>query len=872
MSEKKDKGLTDTALFGEHDNTLSFSKVDDGNSETVNVDEMTRLLNLDTENKSINRYTHVKTIGMGGVGAVLSAYEPELNREVAIKILRPAFRNKADSLKRFIREARATAHIEHPNIVPIHQLGVFTDNGVFFSMKKVDGRDLRTVIRKLSEGDKDFLKKYTKRQLLQIFVSIGNGVAYAHSKGVIHRDLKPANIMLGDYGEVMVMDWGLVKYRAEKDSSKEEWRVDFDPDFSTLGHSNAMSTGQGTVSGTPAYMAPEQAGGHNEKIDEQTDLYSLGAILYSILTWETAPFESPMTTNQVLKNVLSGNFKRPRKRAPKRKISRELEAVCLKAMARKKKNRYKSAEELVRDIKNYLEGYPVLAYKASLARLFFKTIRRRPLIPSAAIVAFFTFLGVIGILHFENENRVSNLKSFAEYSIGQGDEYYLKAVKSYQRLQEEYKKPIGESSYNKITRWYTDFNRYRLEFNSNYSVAAQFLFQAEDLGGKNSAVNRELLKVLKQQLNFSLLTGNYDETKGLLKQLRLRKHGVFGDIISSDKKKYEQIKMIIRNEGIIKVNSIPGGIGIYYETFNDENTDGVEKKKIFMGKTPIEKKVPGGNYLLFPVGKNMGKVRCPVQVLCGRINSIEVTVPYKIPDDMCYIPAGNFGFGTRNSFNRIQETFLPAYFISSHEVTIGQYLEFWKSLKSTIDKNHYQARYLFSNGDFKYLKLWDKNGKLHKRFKQDMPVVGISGEASEAYCAWLSKKNGVYLRLPTNLEWEKAARGVDGRMFSWGSTHDLEAALCWDNKAGREKYPIVAPVGSFRRDKSIYGVMDMIGNVHEFTTEKVDDGNVFVIKGGSYLSRLLFSHSGYSTHSGGESENDIGFRYVMPVKKKNNYF
>ncbi len=868
MKKKEDKVVDDTTLPGEQDETLSFSKVSEGDAEAVNVDEMTKLLNLDTENKSINRYTHIKTIGLGGVGAVLSAYEPELNREVAIKILRPAFRNKADSLKRFVREARATAHIEHPNIVPVHQLGVFSDNGVFFSMKKVDGRDLRSVIRKLSEGNKEFLKKYTKRQLLQIFVSIGNGVAYAHSKGIIHRDLKPANIMLGDYGEVMVTDWGLVKYHSEKDSSREEWHVDLDPDFSTVGHGDAMSTILGSVSGTPAYMAPEQADGRTEDIDEQTDLYSLGAILYSMLTWQTAPFESPMTTNQVLKNVVSGNFKRPRKRAPKRKISRDLEAICLKAMARKKKDRYKSVERLVRDVKDYLEGYPVAAYRGSLARRLFKIIRRRPLIPSAAVVACFTFLGVIGVLYFENESRISNLKNFAQYSVEKGNEYYFKALQSYQKMQEEYKKTTGETSYKKINKFYADFNRYKLEFNSNYNVAAQFLFQAEDLSGKNPEINKELLKVLKQQLNFSLLTGNYEETKGLVKQLRLRRHSVFGEIVDSDKKKYEQIKMIIRNEGIIKINSIPDGIGIYYETFNDESTGGIEKKRIFMGKTPIEKKIPAGSYLLFPVGKNMDRIRCPVQVLCGQTNSVEINVPYKIPDDMCYIPWGKFYFGTRNSLNRMKETFLPAYFISRYEVTFEQYLVFWKSLKSPLSKKRCQARYLFSNGDFKYLAAWDENGKLHKGFELNMPVVGISGKAAKAYCAWLSKKLGVPLRLPTNLEWEKAARGVDGRMFAWGNAHKSEAALCWDNKAGRKKYPIAAPVGSFPEDKSIYGVMDIIGNVHEFTTEKVNNGNVFVVKGGSFLSRLLFSHCGYSTHSDGKSENDIGFRYVMSIKKK----
>jgi serine/threonine-protein kinase len=613
-------------------------------------------------------------------------------------------------------------------------------------------------------------------------------------------------------------------------------------------------------------MAPEQAGGRNEDVDEKTDQYSLGAILYSILTWETAPFESPMTTNQVLNSVVNGDFKRPRRRAPKRKISRELEAICLKAMSLEKEDRYENVEALVRDIKNYLEGYPVTAYRGSWARRFFKIIRRRPIIPSAAIVAFFTFLAVIGILHFENVSRVSNLERFAIYSIGQGDIYYLKSIKAYQRMQEEYEKPAGEASYNKISKYYEEFNRYKLEFNSNYSVAAQFLFQAEDLGGASQKINKELLKVLKQQLNFSLLTGNYEETRSLVKQLRLRRHRVFGEIISSDQEVYEQIKMIIRNEGIVKLTSKPAGIKVYYETLGDDEEQIVAaKKKNLLGTTPFEEKLPVGSYLLFLEDKTRGTVKCPLQVTCGRINPVAVNIPEKVPDGMCYVPAGKFCFGTRKSMNSMDEYFLPAYFISRYEVTMGEYLEFWKSLKSPLDRKRCRARYLFSNGDFKYLTVWDENGKLHKGFEPDMPIVGITGKAAEAYCRWLSKKLGVFLRLPTNMEWEKAARGVDGRMFSWGNTHNVKAALSWDNKEARKKYPIAAPVGSFPDDKSVYGVMDMVGNVHEFTTDRVDNGNVFVIKGGSVLSRLLFSYCGYSTHSNGESENDIGFRYVMPI-------
>ncbi|MDD5728213.1 MAG: bifunctional serine/threonine-protein kinase/formylglycine-generating enzyme family protein [Victivallales bacterium] len=871
MSAKKENMAADDLTTGssgfkaaESNPTLSFSDVEGQDPELLNLEQITRLLDLNVDNKSINRYTHIKTIGLGGVGAVLSAYEPELNREVALKILRPAFRNKAESLKRFVREARATAHIEHPNIVPVHQLGVFEDNGVYFSMKKVEGRDLRSVIRKLREGNKEFLRKYTLRQLLQIFLSVCNGVAYAHSKGIIHRDLKPANIMLGDYGEVMVMDWGLVKYRAENDTSQPGWEVKLDPDFNAIGHADALSTIQGSVSGTPAYMAPEQAGGRTEDIDEQTDIYSLGAIMYSILTWETAPFESPMTTNQVLNSVVNGDFKHPRRRAPKRKISRELEAICLKAMALEKKDRYPTVRAIMLDVKDYLEGYSVSAYRGSWVRRLFKTILRHPLIPSVAVVSLFTFAGILGILRYEREARLTSFQRYAEYSINQGDNYYVSAIKSYQRMMNEYSNPVGKSSFQNLSKLYAEFNRNKLEFNSNYNVAAQFLFQAEDIGGKSSRINAGLSKILKQRLNFSLLTGDYAETRGLLRQLRLRRHRVFGEIISSDPKAYEQIKMIMFNEGILEISSKPEGIKVYSSIMDDNETDpGAVREEL--GVTPLKKTLTIGNYLL-SFG-NDGNIKYPIRVLCGRVNSAEVNLPKTIPADMCYIPGGSFYYGMRMPLNQMPMVYLPSFFISRYEVTIGEYLKFWKSLRSAQLKMHYLGRYLFRNTDFRYLPMWDNDGKLNAQFTPDMPVIGISGEAAEAYCAWLGKKRGLDLRLPTNLEWEKAARGADGRMYSWGNAYDVEATLCWDNTAGRVKYPIAAPVGSFARDKSIYGVMDLTGNVHEYTTEKIGRSKVYVIKGGSFESRLLFSRCGYSTHSNGEGKNSVGFRYVVPLRR-----
>ena len=235
----------------------------------LSASELRRRLGL-PEGDAIEDYGELHTIGVGGMGAVFSGHEPGLMREVALKMLRPAYRHMPERISAFIREARTTAQISHPNIVPVHRIGVFEGAGVYFAMKRVRGETLRTIIAKLADGDVDTRMRYPLRRLLEIFVSACNGVAFAHHRGVIHCDLKPANLMVGDYGEVLVMDWGMAQYRAnfaESGSAGVE-----------LGD-EAPHDRPGTLGGTPAFMAPELLTGAVSEPDFMTDVYSLGAIL-----------------------------------------------------------------------------------------------------------------------------------------------------------------------------------------------------------------------------------------------------------------------------------------------------------------------------------------------------------------------------------------------------------------------------------------------------------------------------------------------------------------------------------------------------------------------------------------------------------------
>ncbi|HLD35769.1 MAG TPA: serine/threonine-protein kinase, partial [Planctomycetota bacterium] len=284
------------------------------------------------------KYQIEKKIAEGGMGVILSALDKNIQRRVAMKIISADQSDNQDHISRFIEEVQITGQLEHPNIVPTYELGTGPDGNVYYTMKLVKGKTLDDILEKL-KAKKSFSKTvgYTLPKLLQIFVQICNGIAFAHSKGVIHRDLKPENIMIGEFGEVFIMDWGLAKVlgkaeRPAKDTVKGVRE-------SSLG----TRTMDGTVMGTPSYMPPEQARGEIDNIDQRSDVYGLGAILYQILT-----FAPPFTGNdvhKVLSDVVNKPVIPPRKRAVA-DIPKELDAICLMALAKDQSGRYASAQEL----------------------------------------------------------------------------------------------------------------------------------------------------------------------------------------------------------------------------------------------------------------------------------------------------------------------------------------------------------------------------------------------------------------------------------------------------------------------------------------------------------------------------------------------
>src|SRR6185503_8925747 len=267
---------------------------------------------------SSTKYTFIKELGRGGMGTVYLAQDRELNRLVAIKVLNTPEIND-DMRNRMVREAQIIARLEHPGIVPVHDAGTLPDGRVFYAMKLVVGSRLD-----------EYAAGASLRDRLRKFQAVCDAVAFAHAHGVIHRDLKPQNIMIGSFGEVLVLDWGVAKIVQPQ----------IDADFrrsicENLRQSAAEQTMEGTVIGTRHYMSPEQARGEIDQLDERSDIYALGAVLYFLLTDQA-------------------------------KAGKAAKAVCSKAMADAKENRYSSASELSADIGRLLDAEPVSAYRENV--------------------------------------------------------------------------------------------------------------------------------------------------------------------------------------------------------------------------------------------------------------------------------------------------------------------------------------------------------------------------------------------------------------------------------------------------------------------------------------------------------------------------
>ncbi len=397
MADDKDKDLEQR--FRRRQETLrEFYDTEGAGLTDEELASLTPILN--SLRDAGGRYEEVGPLAEGGEKRIALVHDRRLDRRVAMA--RAVRADQPQELEQFLREARLTANLAHPHIMPVYNMGLDGNGMPFFSMELVEGDSLKTIVERLRESDADYRQRHPLETLLGIYAKVCDAIAYAHSRNVIHLDIKPGNIRVGAFGEVRVCDWGLARVLHAPDEAVQDRGDALDADVL-----NDMTL-SGTMKGTPGFMAPEQTVAYGEKTP-RTDIYALGALLYMLLTYEL-PVEGA-SANEVVQNTREGKIVPPRRRKAGRTIPRSLAAVALKALSLEPDSRYASVLELREEIDRYLTGYPTLAERAGWMTRTSLLLQRHDRIAFLIIVFLlvlaFVVSGTLVVINREKERAVA---------------------------------------------------------------------------------------------------------------------------------------------------------------------------------------------------------------------------------------------------------------------------------------------------------------------------------------------------------------------------------------------------------------------------------------------------------------------------------
>jgi len=751
-------------------------------------------------------------LGQGGVGEVLLVQDRDLERSVAMKRLlhQPGATIADETLSRFLHEAQTTGQLEHPNIVPVHDVGLDSQGKLYFTLKYVRGLSLRQVIKgreqnaHVEKGGPLFRDAYPARKMIEILIGVCQGVAFAHSKRVIHRDLKPDNVMLGKFGEVLVMDWGLAKNLAAKTRDSEERT-----ETVLIGSPSAEAsmTLEGSIAGTPAYMSPEQAQGRISELDERTDIYALGAILYEMLSGK-APYEGGGAM-EVLRRVQAGPPPKLTKGAPGfEAVPRELRAICEKAMQREPAMRYRSAMAMLHDLEAYLDNRTVSACPDSPLQRAAKWARRnRRQVGAAALTAVVVLALAGGSWLAYRQATISRLMNQAAQRAADGKRAYegSRTATSKVASDDPYRAQMVASLQSGPA------HEYRNALNQSNASLQEIL----DIDPKNHGARQmladnymELWRVALAEKNGDLMQANRAEVMryaGPANKYLAELNGMGSVDITlepSDTEAYlysfELLQAIDHHGEPLPARLIP----VPYDMEKrqpDRAFLEAEKKRAETGPAFIDSahsifriepvaaanagvghvqigSLSPGSYMLFLHAPGRVDIRLPFLLpRHGKVaQRVELPKPEDVPPGFVYVAGGETIIGGETAGAPSPRPFsLKPMLIFHDELTMKEYGEF---LKDLLKSGHAAEVKAYLPQDFgKPLaklsaegELMPAYGKASENFSSS-PVRGVSFNAAKAYLAWRSKRDGLPYRLPRDWEWEAVCRGADGRKYSWGN-------------------------------------------------------------------------------------------------------
>ena len=737
----------------------------------------------------LGRFEITGEVGSGGMGTVLAGRDPELRRTVAVKV--SSQNSSGARLDRFVAEAQITAQLEHPNIVPVYDLGISSDGELFYAMRLVAGTDLGELLDR-PPPDRE---GWTTHRLIQAFAQVCRAVAFAHEREVLHRDLKPSNIMLGRRGEVQVVDWGLARAPGTAEDVVDELsadaaevlfaqeRVSTAPAGSgrvTIGSTGGVElhrvsmTRDGCILGTPGYMSPEQGHGQLERVGPASDIFALGAILFEILTDGEQAY--PGTSGVMRLRASFAGIDEPRRRlADSPSVPVELAEACLWALAPEPADRPKTALELADRIDSWIEGRRARAEGEGLLAQARES--------RAAAEA--------------GRDRAAGLRAEAGAELGtimpgSPEEQKLPA---WRRLEEadglDAQADLDEVRFEQQAHA-------ALERCPDLAVGHELL--AEHYRARHEQA--EAARDARQAARFELL-------------LALHDRGQHADYLGGT--------------GRLSLSTAPAGASVVLQLWELRGKRLQLGAPRDLGAAPLDGvELSVGSYLATLSRPGHAPVSYPLEIRRGQAwqtarpgargqSPVVLPVAGELGPDDRLVPAGWTPIGgDPNGAGALpaRTVWIDSFVLKAFPVTWAEYVEFLNAVPE--DAERFQPRATAAGPDQAGEALLARSGsgafELGDR-APDWPVTNVDWASADAYCRWLAERDGLAWRLPCELEWEKAARGVDERYFPWGRTDDASWRLTVESHLGP---PSPEPVSGHPTDCSPYGVRGLAGGVRDW--------------------------------------------------------
>jgi serine/threonine protein kinase/formylglycine-generating enzyme required for sulfatase activity len=780
---------------------------------------------------TVGRYLVLERLGEGAMGVVYAAYDPELDRKIALKLLRPhsGTGDRERRQARLVREAKAIAKLSHPNVVGIFDVGVH-EGQVFLAMEFLGGGTLRDWVA---------AKKRPWREVVAMFIEVGKGLAGAHAEGLIHRDFKPDNVLLDKAGKPKVVDFGLVRLavaaiEASNTGSNEELDMDMAlaetaiPTSAPIG--GAALTKTGALAGTPAYMAPEQFLG--KAIDERTDQFAFCVALYEALYGER-PFAGE-TVIAIADAVTDGRVRATLKSTD---VPGWVRACLLRGLRVGPAERHSGIGELLAVLAN-----------DPLAR------RRRRLLWAGAATA--AVAAVLAMRHFVIAKRQEIEHQVTEH-VRLADSFLAEATN---RRRES--RALRD-------RAFAAFDGFQRDEGEELWARALAASKAADSGYERGIQRLEAAATLTPSRD---LKHRIADTLVDYIQMDGRAVGERTDALRK-LSSYDQAGARagrLNAPATLQIDTSPSGLQARLESYDPITHRNVPPAND-VGRTPLNLRLAPGSYrLTFEDTPTHAGFHYPIVVGAGEDLHDSLVVPRRsaVPENFAYVPKGRFLFGSANE--DIRDAFLgtvplhaittEAFLISKYETTLGEWIAFLETLPTAQQQTHRphgrrdgQASSMdvqrLSNGAWQLLlRVTDRTYRARqgepfqyqertKRASQDwsrFPVAGITPEDALAYVAWLRRSGRVPgARLCSEHEWERAAKGADDRPYPHGArlaSDEANSDVTYGRRSGA-----FGPdeVGTYSASRSPFGLFDIAGNVWEMTTSVLDEGQ-FAVRGGSF--------------------------------------